>query len=63
MWDPKSAAAYMKKLSGKITDRESFFCNAEEVHRDMDDFLCSLLRQLGYHEVVEIFKSTGKWYS
>ena len=63
MWTPETAAKYMQQLGDRITDRSSFFNNAEEVHRDMDNFLCSLLRQLGYKEVVEIFKSTPKWYA
>ena len=63
MWTPEKAAEYMKKLAGRITDKETFFLNAEEVHMEMDNFLCSLLRQLGYKDVVEVFKNTPKWHA
>ena len=35
----------------------------ECVHSVMDDIMCSLLRQLGYGEGIDIFEHTPKWYA
>lgn len=35
----------------------------EDTHRDMDNIMCNLLRDLGYGKGIDIFKDTPKWYS
>lgn len=35
----------------------------EAVHMYMDDFMCDLLRELGYEKGVEVFENTPKWYA
>lgn len=35
----------------------------ETRHIMMDDIMCSLLRELGYGEGVDVFEDTGKWYA
>ena len=31
-------------------------------HKKADNLLCRLLQELGYSEVVEVYKKVGKWY-
>ena len=31
-------------------------------HQEADVLLCRLLQELGYSEVVEVYKKVGKWY-
>ena len=35
----------------------------EDMHRDMDNIMCNLLRDLGYGKGIDIFEDTPKWYS
>jgi len=35
----------------------------EDAHKKADDLLCKVLRCLGYHEGVETFENTIKWYA
>ncbi len=51
------AAAKMKGLfSGIGHDKEKF-------HFEADELLCDTLDDLGYGEMVGIFRRAGKWYS
>jgi len=35
----------------------------EDMHRDMDNLMCKVLKSLGYEEGVTIFEKALKWYS
>lgn len=35
----------------------------EEAHEDADNVLCSMLRKMGYTEIVDIFNKIDKWYA
>ena len=35
----------------------------EEGHGEADDLLCSLLEDLGFKEVVDIYEQVTKWYA
>ena len=37
--------------------------DVEEAHKKADDILCEALRQLGYNELVSLYKKIDKWYS
>ena len=37
--------------------------DTEITHRKADIFLCEVLTQLGYGELVERYEKLGKWYS
>lgn len=53
--NPEEFAAVMKEISAH-DDIKASHCLA-------DDLLCSLLRQHGYTEGVEIFEKMDKWYA
>lgn len=55
--DPKIVAARMQFIAERYKD------NPDYAHGHADDFLCELLRELGYTEAVEIFERMEKWYS
>ena len=38
-------------------------CDQELAHVYADDVLCSLLRSLGYNDIVDAYDEIGKWYS
>ena len=56
MISPKEFAEEMKRIAEKDTDEE--MC-----HIEMDDYMCDVLRQLGFEEGVAIFEDTPKWYA
>lgn len=56
MISPKEFAEKMKQIAEKRDDEE--VC-----HVEMDDYICEVLKALGYEEGVEIFEDTPKWYS
>ena len=56
MISPKEFADKMKRIAEKKT-------NEEMCHIEMDDYMCDVLRQLGFEEGVAIFMDTPKWYS
>ncbi len=37
--------------------------DTEACHKGMDDLLCNLLVELGYEDVVQLFRKTEKWYA
>lgn len=39
------------------------YCDKEEAHERADGILCELLEELGYKEVVDLYRSFDKWYS
>lgn len=39
------------------------FIDEEYAHRNADGCMCELLKSLGYHEGIEIFKKMSKWYA
>lgn len=56
MISPKEFAEEMRRIAEKKTD--------EEVrHIEMDDYICDVLRQLGFEEGVTIFIDTPKRYA
>lgn len=54
---PQKAAEQMRKIRSDHEDDE------EVRHMLMDDFMCEILNNLGYGEVVKIFEDTDKWYA
>ena len=56
MISPKEFAEKMRQIAEKRDDEE--VC-----HVEMDDYICEILKALGYEEGVEIFEDTPKWYS
>lgn len=54
---PEKAAEQMRKICSDHEDDE------EVRHICMDDFMCEILNNLGYGEVVNIFEDTSKWYA
>ena len=50
-----------KEAMQKIHDEQAGDC--EMCHASMDALLCKVLRQLGYHQGVDVFEDTGKWYA
>ncbi len=56
MISPKEFAEKMRQIAEKGNDEE--VC-----HIEMDDYICEVLRALGYEEGVAIFENTPKWYS
>lgn len=56
MISPKEFAEEMKRIAERKTDEEA-------CHIEMDDYMCDVLRQLGFEEGVATFMNTPKWYS
>lgn len=56
---PNDFAQRMTDLLVKYADKEDW----EKLHREMDDLMCETLEKLGYHEGVDIFVKTYKWYA
>lgn len=56
MISPKEFAEKMGQIAEERDD-------TEVCHIKMDDYICEVLRTLGYKEGVEIFENTPKWYS
>ena len=52
----EDAAKRMKEIIDAYSD-------TEQCHMVMDGFLCELLKEEGYHEVVELFEVQDRWYS
>ena len=57
MISPKEFAEEMKRIAEESTTDE------EKCHIEMDDYICDVLRQLGFEDGVAIFIDTPKWYS
>lgn len=51
---PKEFEEKMKQLSSLDTEKR---------HIEMDEAMCELLRELGYHKGVEVFEYVIKWYA
>lgn len=47
----------------KLLDSLGMPWDAEDSHRLADDYMCDLLRELGYEEGVYIFENMNKWYA
>lgn len=56
MISPKEFAEKMGQIAEEKDD-------TEVCHVKMDDYICEVLRTLGYEEGVKIFEDTPKWYS
>lgn len=39
------------------------YWDTEQVHIEMDNVMCEVLKDLGYGEGVEIFRNELKWYA
>lgn len=50
----------MQRKWGKLLKKEM---TQKCAIKKMDDYICEVLRALGYEEGVEIFENTPKWYS
>lgn len=54
---PRMFAFAMKAIHETI-------CNDQEkCHMLMEGLMCTVLRELGYDEGIDIFQSTNKWYA
>ena len=57
MISPKEFSEEMTRIAEERTGDE------EMCHIEMDDYMCDVLRQLGFEEGVAIFMDTPKWYA
>lgn len=55
--NPEEFKILMKQI------HDDFSGDPEAFHAVADDLMCGVLTKLGYHEGVEIFQNTDKWYS
>lgn len=51
-----------KELSDKYLEQMKT-CKQEWDHEDADLILCDLLEELGYVELIEVYRKVPKWYS
>lgn len=56
---PEKFALEMKCIQDRNYSRQ---IDNKEVHVLMDNLMCQVLRELGYHEGVTIFEKTPKYY-
>ena len=56
----KLQATYVALMKEQVVD--SAGGDYDITHKEADDLLCRLLQELGYSEVVEVYKKVGKWY-
>lgn len=53
-----------EELAKELLSIEMKYCDdTEMVHIYADEFLCGLLRELGYTKLVEVYDDIGKWYA
>lgn len=62
MTTPEEFAAKMRNIP-KTLDSHGRPWDAEDSHILADDYMCDLLRELGYEEGVYIFENMNKWYA
>lgn len=58
---PEEFAAKMLAIAHEYSEDASEL--GDGGHRESDEAMCDLLRQLGYGKAVAIFESAGKWWS
>ena len=52
------------KVESEVEDsHHPRFCNLEEPHRKADMILCDMLLNMGFKEIVDVYKSIEKWYA
>ena len=56
----KLQATYVALMKEQVVD--SAGGDYDITHKQADNLLCRLLQELGYGEVVEVYKTVGKWY-
>lgn len=39
------------------------FFDLDEPHKKADEILCNLIKDLGFEEIVDVYKSFDKWYA
>lgn len=52
----------MRWISDRLEDPK-FRGDKEDIHWQMDNYMLSVLEELGYEEGVKIFRETPKWYA
>ena len=52
--------AYLDKMRNAVDESR---IDAETAHRNGDDILCDLLRELGFNDIVDEFELIRKWYA
>jgi hypothetical protein len=57
---PLTPSQFMRRMLDILEDLGP---DTEEVHRQADDVMCELLRDLGYGEGVAVFCTIEKWYA
>lgn len=62
MTTPEEFATKMRNIP-KTLDSYGMPWDAEDSHILADDYMCDLLRELGYEEGVYIFENMNKWYA
>ena len=62
MTSPEEFADKMRKIPD-ILDDFGVPWDREDSHRLADEYLCDMLRELGYEEGADIFESMPKWYA
>ena len=60
---PEGFAEAMEKLRAVAGTWLKPGDKVHESHREADDLMCEVLRQLGYEEGVAMFVEMQKWYS
>ena len=62
---PEEFAKAMEDISDKLVNppKDRPYYDEEDVHIEMDDLMCDLLRSFGYGDGVDIFENTDKWYA
>lgn len=58
---PEQFADMMQWISDRLEDPK-FRGDKEDIHWQMDNYMVSVLEELGYEEGVKIFRETPKWY-
>lgn len=56
-------AQYRDQLQAILRMQDRGFCSIEAAHACVDSVLCDLLRDLGYEEVVDLYRQIPKWYA
>ena len=57
------ADKYKRRLLDVIEKLKRREYDEEFAHRDADDIICELLKELGFGDVVEVYDKIPKWYA
>jgi len=59
----KKKADFIKEAIEKMKECVKNNGDIEVAHLDADNILCDVLTQLGYKELVDLYKKVDKWYA